>query len=251
MTPQEIETKIREGFNREFQGTQDSRSELHASFSKQGIKLLDHRKELIKTVAIISTGLIATPKFLDITPDPRLYFIGLSLLIATILFSLLNSRENIDIDEARTVFVRSKLLPILDRRIEKLKEYLSKSSFNADDLRTYQEYRESEDSSEEMKKLKSENDQELENIPIKAIDYASSLVMLLFISGTFFISVSMVLPSISLFGIACVEILIISMTITNFSNKILIGYSKLVTSLKKKVGKFDANNVLGTPPKDL
>ena len=235
MTPQEIEDKIRGGFNNEFLTTQDARSELHARFSEQGIRLIEYRKELIKTVAIVSAGLIATPKFLNITPNADLYLIGLCLLIVTVIFSLLNSRENIDIDEAQTAFTRSKLLPILNERLKKIKEYLFKDSLSAADAEEYRKYRESNDYSDEMNKLVKENESKIQNIHVKAIDYPSSLIMLLFTSGTFFISMSILFPHVTFLAVVFSEIIIIFVTVTNFSNKIVDLYSRLVIFLKSKI----------------
>ena len=235
MTPQEIDTKIREGFNKEFQGTQDARSELHANFSKQGIRLIEYRKDLIKTIAIISAGLLATPKFLDITPNSKLYLIGLGLLIFTVIFSLLNSKESIDIDEAQTAFTRSKLLPILNRRLEKIKEFQFKPLLNTTDTEVYRKYRESEDHSDEIKNLTNKNEADLENLHIKVIDYPSSLVFLLFISGTFFVSISMFFPCIKFPMILASEIIILFLTCTNFSSRVVGYYAKFVIFLKKNL----------------
>ena len=109
--------QLRDSFEREFQGSQDARSKLHARFAEQGTRLIEHRKRLIEIVITVSAGFIAAPVVFKIEPDPGLYRTGLLLLISTIIFSLLHLREAVDSDEAQTAQTRNLLLPVLDRRI--------------------------------------------------------------------------------------------------------------------------------------
>ena len=86
-----------------------------------------------------------------------------------------------------------------------------------------------------MKKLTSKNEAELENLHVKVIDYPSSLILLFFLSGTFFISVSMIFPYIKLPMIIVCEVIILFVTSTNFSSKIVDYYARLIIGLKKEI----------------
>jgi type IV secretory pathway TrbL component len=86
-----------------------------------------------------------------------------------------------------------------------------------------------------MNNLTKVNELLLQNLHIKGIDYPSALIMLLFTSGTFFIAISILFPSMNLAIIFFAQILIIFITMTNFSTKITSFYSKLVIFLKRKL----------------
>lgn len=221
--------QIKEAFEREFRSAQDARSELHAKFAEQGVRLIEHRKRLVEVVITVSAAVIAAPAVFKITPDPRLYDIGLTLLVVTIVFALLHLREHVDTDEARTAQTRNVLLPILNRRIEKLKEYLQKDDLSQDDAASYQKYREEEDYSKEMNELTKENEEKIATLHIKAIDYPSSLIMLLFTSGAFFVVISVLFQNLSIPVILLLEVFIMIITATNSADKVTRLYANVLS----------------------
>jgi len=223
---------LRDGFFREFEGTQDARTKLHESFSKQGTQLIEYRKKLVEIIITVSAAFIAAPAVFKIEPSHDLYHTGLLLLIFTVIFSLLHLREHVDADEAKSVGLRNKLLSVLNGRMDEIKKYLKKSALDQNDAISYRQYREKEDYSEEMNNLTKINQQALDAIPLKAMDYTTCFILFLFTSGAFFVVISILFQNIQLPLIILIEILLSIITATNSANKLTTIYAKIVSFLK-------------------
>lgn len=231
MTPEQ-QQELRDAFIREFEGTQNARTDLHAKFSEQGVRLIEHRKKVMEAVITVGAAFIAAPLIFGTTSNKEFYTIGLSLLIFTIIFTLLHLKESVDEDEARTVETRNKLLPILERRLVKIKEYLSRQTLDPKDASDYWGYRQSEDQSEDMKRSAEANQKELEFVAKKRLDYPSSLIMLLFTSGVFFILSSIFFPNINWAVIVLVEVLLVMITASGFATEVIQIYAKCINLMK-------------------
>lgn len=220
--------EIRDQFIKEFEGTQDSRSDFHTKFSEQGVRLIEHRKKVIETTILVSAGLIAVSGILDLIKNTTLYHWGLALTIITIIFSLLFLKEHVDMDEAQSIATRNTLLPILDNRIVELKKYLSKPSLTLKDLTDYQKYRENEDSPAHVKEMNDQNQRNLETVQFRKNDSPTSLIMFLFISSMSFVLLSILFCYISIVIIIIIELFILIITSNNVALRIADGYSRLI-----------------------
>lgn len=118
----EQEKTIRDAFVRELGGAGEAKTALVTNLSEQGIRLVEHRKKIMELVITVSAAFIATPELFDIDiRNEQLYYIGLVVLIFNIIFVILHLRESLDVDEARSVGTITKLLGVIERRIDKLK----------------------------------------------------------------------------------------------------------------------------------
>ena len=234
-----MENDIRERFKKEFLDNQETKSKLYSMFSEQGVRLIGYRRDFINSIITVSVAFIVAPRFLNIIYNNKLYITGLLFLIINIIIALLHLRESIDTDEKESFLIMDKLIPILDRRIEKIKEYLSKYKLSEEDLNSYNKYRKEQDYGEDMTNLEKENSQSLKNISLNKINHPTAFLMFLFTSGIFFIFMSVLFKyiciKISIIIIILVEIFLIFITATDSSNEIFKIYAKFIKWLKSKL----------------
>lgn len=225
--------EIKKEFEKEFQGVQDTRSSLHKQFADQGIMLIEQRREVIKIIITISVGIIAVPKIFDFSYNQHLYYAGIVFFVLTVILSLMHLKEIIDLDESKSLEIRGLWLPILDKRIALIKVYLGKLNLTTEDVHKYSDEWHNFPELDELDKFSKLNEGDLEKIKTRGGDYASSFIMFLFVSGAFFIAISILYKNIQTHVIVLSEILILVGTANQFSNKIIFLYSKLINFIKK------------------
>ncbi|MCG2695142.1 hypothetical protein L6261_03630 [Candidatus Parcubacteria bacterium] len=232
MTPEQIYEKL----TKKRQLLTDIRNDLNDNLGKHRIKLISHRREFFKTIAVISIAVLGLSPVLIDKINIISYFI-LSIFIYLVLIILILSflREQIDKEDTEIRNEQDKYNIILENSIKILDKYIETENYTEEALhKCFKEEKEAES----IKIIKKENEElsfQRKNRSLERLEYTGEFFIFLFASATIFMLASIILSiELNIFVVICVLILIFGVTFSDSCLKIIELISKFVFFLKKK-----------------
>ncbi len=226
-----MEQDIDKAFLKEYESTKNLRNSVNREIGESRIKIWEQFQEFFRLIVLVSLGILGITKFFTEIQVPEYFLWSKILYFATILFTLLITRESLDKDAKGLQKFQDEENDIVNEKLELMYKYIVGGVMTRE---RYAEYRKELLDSSATKRAQEQKEEMATRRQNRTKDekFTAELVLFLFLSASFFTIIAL-LGKINTILILCAIVFIFMLTFLNAASFVINLISDTLHWLKR------------------